>query len=51
MVAAGRVGGLAVSLNLSIGRKAGSLASEDPLRNFTKRINEALNRVITPVAS
>lgn len=44
MIAAGRGGGLAFSLNLSIGREAGSRASKAPLRNITKRINEATNR-------
>ena len=37
-------GGFAVTLNLSIGREHGTSESEDPMRNISKRMNEALNR-------
>lgn len=35
-------GGKAVSLNLSFGRESGSLHSENPMRNLSRRITEAL---------
>lgn len=36
-------GGHSVTLNLSIGRQSGCFSSDDPMRNISKRINEALN--------
>ena len=37
-----RAGGYALSLNLSIGREGGTLSSDNPMRNLSKRISEAL---------
>lgn len=36
--------GRAVTLNLSLGRQIGTSESDDPMRNISKRINEAMNK-------
>lgn len=37
-------GGKALTINLSVNRAIGTETSEDPIRNLSKRFNEALNR-------